>query len=695
VSRRASEKEDLCLNVAAARVDATQIYKPPRDLHSSARAAACLILTLAGLAATGSESPLVQAPSPYLQERARDLIAWRAWDAAALDEARRQGRPVLLVIGDPACAECRVAERQAFSDPEAAHLVNASFVGAVVDRFDRPDLLALFAPLLRVPGDARGRALAVFLLPDGRPFAAHAGIAPDERGASPGLRTLALRRLSDFQHDRAGMEAEAGLDLTWLARAQASEPPRGPLARDVVDRALKGLAESFDRETGGFGPGGEVPPGAPRLLLEEHARRADPALLGAASAALDRLAAAQRDSTVHVLARDAVLLRDLAQAYATGGSLGHRAAADALAGRVLATMRDAGGGFAAMGPGLSGDDRVIAGWNGLMIGALATSGAVLQRPSDLEAAVDVAVRVKERLGPAEALRHSVRGTTAGGSALLEDYAYLADGLLDLREATGDVRWQTEAAALAEAAVGRFADPAGGGFFATDAAHEPFPVRLKAAFDGPLPSANGVMARVLLRLGRATGQARYRDLARATIEAFLGNLQRAPRGMETLVGAAAALLAGETFPAAPSARLSRQTVGPVSLQASLSAARVRPDEAFEGRLRLEVADGWRVVAREPGVKDLFGLSVSVVGERLSTDGPIYPPALEEPGPWSTGAVRVHAGRAAVRVPLRVKPRTPPGELAVGLRVVFQPCDATGCKPPMTAHLEVPVMVDPAP
>jgi len=46
-------------------------------------------------------------------------------------------------------------------------------------------------------------------------------------------------------------------------------------------------------------------------------------------------------------------------------------------------------------------------------------------------------------------------------------------------------------------------------------------------------------------------------------------------------------------------------------------------------------------------------------------------------------------------LRVKAGTPPGEASVGLRVVFQPCDARGCKPPQSAHVELPLTVDPAP
>src|SRR6185436_17868076 len=247
----------------------------------------------------------------------------------------------------------------------------------------------------------------------------------------------------------------AAANVAWLARAQASEVPRGPLARDVVEAALKGLSESFDAASGGFGPAGEVPPGAPRLLLEEHGRQTDAKLLRMASSSLDALAARQRVAATHTLGGDAILLRGLAQSYAASGSIGQRAAAEALATRVLLEMREAGGAFVAMGPGLARDDRVLAGWNGLIIGALATSGSLLQRAQDLEAAARAAVRVKEELGSAGAPRPSARGTVTGGSAFLDDHAYLADGLLDLHDATGEPRWLTEAVAVTEGAIGRF------------------------------------------------------------------------------------------------------------------------------------------------------------------------------------------------------------------------------------------------
>jgi hypothetical protein len=167
-----------------------------------------------------------------------------------------------------------------------------------------------------------------------------------------------------------------------------------------------------------------------------------------------------------------------------------------------------------------------------MIGALATSGRVLARHADVEAARQAAGAVMESAGPAGALRHSPTDTK--GSALLQDYAYLAEGLLDLHDATGEPRWRDDAALLVDAAISHLWDPAGGGFFG---AQQPGPLRLENGRDTELPSANGVMASVLLRLGRATGETRYSRLAQKTIEAFLPELERDPRGMETLAAAA--------------------------------------------------------------------------------------------------------------------------------------------------------------
>ena len=106
------------------------------------------------------------------------------------------------------------------------------------------------------------------------------------------------------------------------------------------------------------------------------------------------------------------------------------------------------------------DDEVLTGWNGLMIGALAVSGQSLNRGSDLEAARRAATVLLDRAGPGKA-RRGFPGSGGRSPALLEDYAYLAEGLLDLAEATGEARWRTDATALVDAAVLRFWDTSWG------------------------------------------------------------------------------------------------------------------------------------------------------------------------------------------------------------------------------------------
>ncbi len=186
------------------------------------------------------------------------------------------------------------------------------------------------------------------------------------------------------------------------------------------------------------------------------------------------------------------------------------------------------------------DDKVEAGSNGLMVGALATSGSLLRRGSDLEAARRAANAVLDRLGPAAALKSYAVGPEALEPAPLDGYAYLAEGLVDLHEATGELRWRGAARALVDAAVLRFWDEGGGGFRETTPAGGSAVKGLKTARDAGLPSANGVLASVLLRLERLTGEGRYGLLAKKTVEAFRAEAEQEPSGMETLATAAVAL-----------------------------------------------------------------------------------------------------------------------------------------------------------
>jgi uncharacterized protein len=162
-------------------------------------------------------------------------------------------------------------------------------------------------------------------------------------------------------------------------------------------------------------------------------------------------------------------------------------------------------------PGL--DDKRLTSWNALMIAALAEAGAVLREQRYLDAAGACAEFLLRDLRDA---RGRLLRTYSHGRATLdgylEDHAFLLEALLVLYEATFQEQWFTEARALAEELIARFADPERGGFFSTAADHEALIARRKDLEDGPIPSGGASAALGLLRLAALSGEQRYEQQA---------------------------------------------------------------------------------------------------------------------------------------------------------------------------------------
>ena len=158
-------------------------------------------------------------------------------------------------------------------------------------------------------------------------------------------------------------------------------------------------------------------------------------------------------------------------------------------------------------PGL--DDKRLCAWNALMVGALADAGAVLERDDYLAAATDCAAFVLEQMrDPDGRLLRTWKDGRARLAGYLEDHAFLLEALLTLYEASFDSRWFTEARALADTTIERFADPDRGGFFTTAADHERLVARRKDLEDTPIPSGASSAALGLLRLAALTGEHEY-------------------------------------------------------------------------------------------------------------------------------------------------------------------------------------------
>jgi uncharacterized protein len=181
------------------------------------------------------------------------------------------------------------------------------------------------------------------------------------------------------------------------------------------------------------------------------------------------------------------------------------------------------------------DRKLLVGWNGLAIGALARGALVVGEPRYRDAARAAASRLLDQARPDGVLARALADGRPLGQGFLDDHAYLAAGLLDLFEADPDPRWLREALALHGELERRFRDPAGG-YFRSGTHHERLPVRDKPDHDDDLPAGNSIAALTLLRLAELTGDDRHRDAAAALLRAFAGTLTKAPASLPALLGA---------------------------------------------------------------------------------------------------------------------------------------------------------------
>ncbi len=193
-------------------------------------------------------------------------------------------------------------------------------------------------------------------------------------------------------------------------------------------------------------------------------------------------------------------------------------------------------------PGL--DDKRLAAWNALMLGALAEAGAALGRGDYLAAACACADFVLRDLRDAHGrLLRTYKDGEGRLNAYLEDHAFLLEALLSLYEATLEQRWFDEALALADTTIARFGDPERGGFYSTSDDHEELIARRKEIGDHPIPSGNSAAALALLRLEALSGERRYGEQAEGVLRLFAKTAPRQP-------GAFAHLLRALDFQLAP-------------------------------------------------------------------------------------------------------------------------------------------------
>ncbi|MDO8357028.1 MAG: aldo/keto reductase [Nitrospirota bacterium] len=178
-------------------------------------------------------------------------------------------------------------------------------------------------------------------------------------------------------------------------------------------------------------------------------------------------------------------------------------------------------------PGL--DDKIITAWNGMMMSAMAEAGRVFGNSRYIDGAMKAAdfLLQTHRTSDGTLLRTSRKGR-AHLDGVLEDYAYLAEGLIDLYEACGQERYLAAALQLGERIVDSFRDEDQGGFYTTAKTHETLIIRAREGADGATPSGNAVAISALARLSFHYDRQDLREAAIGGIRVYGRQMARYPR-----------------------------------------------------------------------------------------------------------------------------------------------------------------------
>jgi len=729
--------------------------------------------------------------SPYLLLHKDNPVHWYSWGEAAFEKARSLNKPVFLSIGYSTCYWCHVMERESFSDPEVARVLNEHFVSIKVDREEHTAVDEVYMTALQIMKQRGGWPMSMFLTPDLKPFTGGTYFPRD--------RFLELlTRIGMVWKEEPEKIREFAAELTMVVKQTDIMPVAdrvpGPQA---VKRVAQWLHDNFDPLYGGFGQSPKFPqPSKLEFLLSRYEQYGNKDDLVMVIRTLDSMAQGgiydqagfgfHRYSTddlwavphfEKMLYDNAQLLHSYTRAYSLTGDEKHKRTALEITefiNRVMTgehgmfysaldseTNHEEGayyvwtreqvrevlseqeyalaetvyglkeepffeGRYVLLWPRKYGetakklgmsevelfdrlapirakllyarqqrelpllDDKVITGWNGLMVGALAYTGRHLERPELVQRAARAADAVLATLRPQGRLMHVYRNEVIKLEAYLDDYAAFIIGLIELYQATDEPRWLEQARELADEMIAILWDEAGGFYYIHDAADDLL-VRTRGGFDGAIPSGNSLAAQALLRLVDA-GQDQYLPYLAGVMKAYATHLERNPAALVTMVevlgryhgtdypmdialpganpatvAAAGPVLSGA---APPAARPDLTSAGYVSVHAGLH----RPEDApTELIVSFDIANDWHINANPASLDFLIPTTIRVERNnspvKLDIDYPagnMLDAGLEDP-------IAVYSGR----VDITTRPGDDLNE-ADGLKVKarVQVCNDTG-------------------
>ena len=321
------------------------------------------------------------------------------------------------------------------------------------------------------------------------------------------------------------------------------------------------------------------------------------------------------------------------------------------------------------------DTKVIVNWNGLMIDALAYGYDVLGDERYLNAASKAARFILDTMQkPDGELFHTYTAGTVKQDAYLDDYAFLARGMLGLYRATGDAEWLDSAKTLTDKMIQLFWDDRNGGFYYTKADAKHLIVRSKKPYDSAIPSGNAVAVENLLALGDT-----YRQYAEKTLRIFAESMVQSPSSFMHAHFALNNYLTSEE---------DQESLEPSILTATAT-LKSRDGEVYNVEMQLNIAAGWHINANPPGQDNLIPTTVAVAADApLEIVDIVYPKGRTTRFEFSEMPLNVYEKTVTIPLRLKLKPNVPREKnTPIILKLTYQPCNDTQCLLPETLDIRL--------
>ena len=234
-----------------------------------------LRLTLGSMvaAAEPAGNRLAREKSPYLQQHADNPVDWFPWGEAAFAAARRENLLIFLSIGYSTCHWCHVMERESFSDPELAAMLNRDYIAIKVDREERPDIDRFYLQVCTALTGSGGWPLTILMTPDQTPLFAATYLPKARHGERPGMLDLLPRVAALWRDNPAALRRGGAALIDELQQRAGGAQPPGAFSADLAERAAATLRAGFDEVHGGFGSAPKFPRCHDLGFLLHHARR--------------------------------------------------------------------------------------------------------------------------------------------------------------------------------------------------------------------------------------------------------------------------------------------------------------------------------------------------------------------------------------------------------------------------------------